>query len=78
MGQTADLSDLQRLLLRSKSKLSDAQQQNATRWAVWSSAAMLRTYAKEHAALVEAMGRGASMAECIKAIEGAGPVPADA
>jgi hypothetical protein len=27
MGQTADLTDLQRILLRSKNRLSDAQQQ---------------------------------------------------
>jgi hypothetical protein len=30
VGQTADLSDLQRILLRSKNKLSAAQQQNIT------------------------------------------------
>lgn len=29
-GQTADLSDLQRILLRSEQKLSNAQQQNMT------------------------------------------------
>lgn len=29
-GQTADLTDLQRILLRSEQKLSDAQQQNMT------------------------------------------------
>lgn len=34
MGQNADLSDLQRILLRSKTKLSNNQQQNITRWAV--------------------------------------------
>ena len=72
MGQTADLSDLQRLLLRSKSPLSNSQQQNITRWAVYNAASLLRTYAAEHKALIEAMGRGASMAECVKAIESAG------
>ncbi|KXZ55454.1 hypothetical protein GPECTOR_2g1003 [Gonium pectorale] len=72
MGQTADLFDLQRLLLRSRAKLSDAQQQNVTRWAVWSAAGLLRAHGQEHAALVEAMRRGASMAECVQAIEGAG------
>ncbi|KAG2489980.1 hypothetical protein HYH03_011609 [Edaphochlamys debaryana] len=72
MGQTADLFDLQRLLLRSKTKLSDAQQQNVTRWAVWAAAGMLRTHAEEHKALVEAMRRGASVAECVQAIEAAG------
>ncbi|PNH02988.1 hypothetical protein TSOC_010991, partial [Tetrabaena socialis] len=72
MGQTADLFDLQRLLLRSRTRLNDAQQQNVTRWAVWSSASLLRSHAAEHAALVEAMRRGASVAECVKAIEAAG------
>ncbi|GLC40871.1 hypothetical protein PLESTB_000013900 [Pleodorina starrii] len=71
MGQTADLFDLQRLLLRSRTRLSDAQQQNVTRWAVWAAAGLLRTHAKEHGALVEAMRRGASMAECVQAIEAA-------
>lgn len=33
MGQTADLMDLQRLLNRSADKLSNMQQQDATRWA---------------------------------------------
>ncbi|KAG2452402.1 hypothetical protein HYH02_002645 [Chlamydomonas schloesseri] len=72
MGQTADLYDLQRLLLRSKTKLSDAQQQNITRWAVWSAAGLLRSHAEEHKALIEAMRRGASVAECVQAIESAG------
>jgi hypothetical protein len=44
MGQTADLFDLQRILLRSKSKLSAQQQQNITRWAVWRAAALLKKY----------------------------------
>jgi hypothetical protein len=44
MGQTADLFDLQRILLRSKSKLSNVQQQNITRWAVWRAAALLKKY----------------------------------
>lgn len=72
MGQTADLFDLQRLLLRSKTRLSDQQQQNITRWAVYSAASLLRTYKKEHAALIEAMSRGANVADCVRAIESAG------
>lgn len=72
MGQTADLFDLQRLLLRSRARQSDAAQQNVTRWAVWSAAAMLRRHGEEHAALVAAMRKGASMAECVQAIESAG------
>lgn len=42
MGQTADLLDLQRILLRSRNKLSNQQQQNATRWAVFTAASLLR------------------------------------
>ncbi len=72
MGQTADLSDLQRLLLRSKAQLSNAAQQNITRWAVYNAASLLRAHAAEHKALIEAMARGAGMAECVKAIEAAG------
>eukprot|EP00878_Enallax_costatus_P011608 GHUV01012116.1.p1 GENE.GHUV01012116.1~~GHUV01012116.1.p1 ORF type:complete len:129 (-),score=28.65 GHUV01012116.1:1068-1454(-) len=48
MGQTADLSDLQRILLRSKTKLSAQQQQNITRWAVWRAAMLLKQYSTEH------------------------------
>lgn len=70
MGQSADLFDLQRILLRSKSKLSDNMQQNLTRWAVWYAANLLKQYNTEFLALQEAMGRGASVAECVKAIEG--------
>ncbi|GFR49334.1 hypothetical protein Agub_g11362 [Astrephomene gubernaculifera] len=69
MGQTADLTDLQRLLLRSKTRLSSAAQQNLTRWAVWAAAGLLRTHGSEHAALVQAMRSGASVAECVRAIE---------
>ncbi|KAJ9520929.1 hypothetical protein QJQ45_014083, partial [Haematococcus lacustris] len=104
MGQTADLLDLQRILLRSKSKLSDQAQQNMTRWAVMTAGGLLRRvgpgsvgcgreglssskradpmvvvvhtlpqYKKEHEAVIAAMSRGASVFECIRAIEEAGP-----
>jgi hypothetical protein len=69
MGQTADLLDLQRIINRSADKLSDAQQQNVTRWAVWQACILLRTYKKEHEALMGVMGSGGSVAECIKTIE---------
>lgn len=69
MGQTADLMDLQRILARSKAKLSDRDQQNMTRWAVFQAGALLRTYKKEHQALIEAMTRSKSVPECIAAIE---------
>lgn len=65
----ADLFDLQRLLLRSKSKLSDVQQQNITRWSVWQAASLLKQYKAEHEALVEAMARGAPVTECVQVIE---------
>jgi len=51
MGQTADLMDLQRILLRQRPALSNAQQQNATRWAVWAAAMILRRYKAEYEAL---------------------------
>ncbi|GFH21931.1 uncharacterized protein HaLaN_19320, partial [Haematococcus lacustris] len=73
MGQTADLLDLQRILLRSKNKLSDQAQQNMTRWAVMTAGGLLRRYKKEHEAVIAAMSRGASVFECIRAIEEAGP-----
>ncbi len=68
-GQTADLLDLQRILLRSKTRLSDQQQQSVTRWAVLAAGGLLRQYKKEHEALVAAMARGASVMECLEAIE---------
>lgn len=69
MGQTADLFDLQRILLRSSSKLSNVQQQNITRWAVWRAAALLKKYSAEHQAVQEALVRGDSVDEIVKAIE---------
>lgn len=69
MGQTADLLDLQRILLRSKERMSDQQQQNMTRWAVYTAASLLRRYKKEHQALIDAMSQGASVRECVQAIE---------
>ncbi|KAF5834996.1 hypothetical protein DUNSADRAFT_8054 [Dunaliella salina] len=69
MGQTADLLDLQRILLRSKERMSDQQQQNMTRWAVYTAASLLRRYKKEHQAVIDAMSRGASVRECVQAIE---------
>eukprot|EP00892_Ulva_mutabilis_P006668 jgi/Ulvmu1/4373/UM002_0098.1 len=71
MGQTADLMDLQRILNRSERKLSDREQQDATRWAVWQAATLLRTYKAEFQALKEAMNSGRTVAECVQAIENA-------
>lgn len=43
-----------------------------TRWAVYQAGTLLRSYAQEYEALQEAMTRGASVVECIQAIEAAG------
>ena len=43
MGQSADLYDLQRILNRVDPKLSDASQQELTRWAVFQAASILKT-----------------------------------
>lgn len=69
LGQTADLFDLQRMLLRSSVKLSDQQQQNVTRWAVYAAASLLKKYQKEHEVLTQELLRGSSVLECVKAIE---------
>lgn len=56
---------------RQSPKLSNAQQQNQTRWAVYQAASLLRSYSKEYEALQEVMAAGGSVVECIKAIEAA-------
>lgn len=68
-GQVADLTDLQRILQRSEQKLSNAQQQNLTRWAVYSAASMLTKYSKEYEALKQAMQQRGSVDKCVAAIE---------
>lgn len=69
IGQTADFMDLQRIMNRAQNKLSNAQQQNLTRWAAYQAATLLKRYSKEYEALQQAMNRGASVAECVRAIE---------
>jgi len=69
MGQSADLYDLQRILLRSEERLSDAQQQSVTRWAVWCAATALRTHARAYDAAREAMANGLPVDAVIRAIE---------
>ncbi|KAI8468253.1 MAG: hypothetical protein J3K34DRAFT_427638 [Monoraphidium minutum] len=69
MGQTADLTDLQRILLRQRPALTNAAQQSTTRWAVWAAAMMLRRYSAEYEALQAALAAGKSVPECIQAIE---------
>ncbi|EEH54738.1 uncharacterized protein MICPUCDRAFT_60459 [Micromonas pusilla CCMP1545] len=49
--------------------MGDAQQQNLTRWAVWQAAGMLRLHEASFDALTAAMENGASVAECLRAIE---------
>lgn len=69
LGQTADLYDLQRILLRSKTKLNNNQQQNITRWAVWRAALLLKQYKGEYEAVQAALSRGASVDEVVRTIE---------
>jgi hypothetical protein len=69
MGQNADLSDLQRILLRSKTKLNNNQQQNITRWAVWRSALLLKQYKAEYEAVQAALNRGVPVNEVVQVIE---------
>lgn len=69
IGQTADLMLLQRILTRSTKKLNDQQQQSVTRWAVWRAANLLKENQKEYEALMAAMDRGATVSECVQAIE---------
>lgn len=69
MGQTADMFDLQRIMMRASDKMNNAAQQNQARWAVYQAATLLRRYKGEYEALQEAMGRGANVAECIEIIE---------
>jgi len=70
-GQEADLRDLQRILNKCEPKLSDSQQQAVTRWAVWQAASMLKKHEKSFDALTEKMTQGATVAECLQAIEAA-------
>lgn len=69
MGQNADLFDLQRILLRSKTKLTNNQQQNITRWAVWRAALLLKQYKAEYEAVQAALNRGAPVDEVVRTIE---------
>lgn len=71
IGQTADMMDLQRIMLRSGDKLTNAAQQSQTRWACYQAATLLRRYSKEYEALQAAMAASASVEECIQAIEAA-------
>ena len=42
-----------------------------TRWAVWQAASMLKKHAESFDALTEKMSQGATVAECLQAIEAA-------
>ena len=61
----------QRILLRQRPALSNAQQQNVTRWAVWAAATLLRRHKPEWEALQGALAAGKSVGECAQAIEAA-------
>lgn len=69
MGQSADLFDLQRLLNRVEPKLSDAAQQEITRWAVFQAATILTNNRSAFEALTDKMLEGASVVDCLKTIE---------
>ncbi|XP_024525050.1 uncharacterized protein LOC9654551 isoform X1 [Selaginella moellendorffii] len=69
IGQSADLFSLQRLINRSKPKLSNEQQQNLTRWAVLYAGSLVKNKSKAFDSLMAAMERNASVSECIEAIE---------
>lgn len=69
MGQNADMLDLQRIMWRSSTKMSDAQQQNQTRWAAYQAASILRKYKNEYQALIDIMNAGGSVNDCIIALE---------
>merc|ERR1711977_242049 len=71
IGQTEDLFDLQALMNYSKTKLSNAEQQNLTRWAVARAVSLLKEHSKAYEKLMEKMEEGASVYECIRAIESA-------
>lgn len=70
-GQEGDLRDLQRILNKTEPKMSDQAQQQVTRWAVWQAASMLKKHEKAFDALTEKMSQGATVAECLQAIEAA-------
>ncbi|EOA29366.1 hypothetical protein CARUB_v10025652mg [Capsella rubella] len=69
IGQSADLFSLQRFINRSQPKITNAQQQNLTRWAVLYSASLLKNNKTIHEALMAAMSKNATVLECIQAIE---------
>ena len=73
MGQNADMLDLQRIMMRSSTKLGNQQQQNLTRWASYQAASLLRKYKAEYEALVQCMESAGSVKDCIVAIENATP-----
>lgn len=69
MGQNADMLDLQRIMWRSSSKMSNAQQQNQTRWAAYQAASIMRKYKNEYQALIDIMNAGGSVNDCIVTLE---------
>ncbi|KAK6922922.1 hypothetical protein RJ641_011226 [Dillenia turbinata] len=69
VGQSADLFTLQRLINRSKPKLSKDQQLNLTRWAVLFAGSLVKNNRVLHEALMSAMLKKSTVLECIEAIE---------
>lgn len=70
VGQTEDLLDLQKLMAKSRRKISDAEQQNLTRWAVVRAVTLLNENEAAYARLMQAMEEERSVSECVRAIEG--------
>ena len=70
MGQNGDLMDLGRLMRRSKKKLTNAQQQELTRWAAFKACQMIKENDAMYQRLMEAMREGMSVAACIQRMEG--------
>ena len=68
-GQTADLTDLQRMINRAAKPLRANEQMELTRWALFAAAKMINTYRDQYEALVEAMKEKKDVVGCFDAIE---------
>mmetsp|Transcript_18923 Transcript_18923/g.61724 ORF Transcript_18923/g.61724 Transcript_18923/m.61724 type:complete len:120 (+) Transcript_18923:342-701(+) len=66
-GGLSDVAQLDRLF--AALGFSQAKSDDQVRWAALNTIALLRRHAKEHKVLAEAMASGASVKECIRAVE---------
>mmetsp|Transcript_18753 Transcript_18753/g.52201 ORF Transcript_18753/g.52201 Transcript_18753/m.52201 type:complete len:371 (-) Transcript_18753:486-1598(-) len=69
IGQSGDLFDLQKILNRSEAKLSNSEQQNLTRWAVYQALGLIKNHQHTYDRLTEAMQAGKPVSECVRIIE---------